>query len=275
MVYIPAALAEVAVPQIAHRRLRALYILPLALLGWTRAPVTGMPPSAAPANPLAARPGQAATGRIEGSVIISSVLVARRPSFRIYNDPGPGALPPSAAPADSSTEMRNVVVYIGPARDGKALSAAADASAPHASMAQQDETFQPHVLPVVRGTTVDFPNGDDVFHNVFSLSSAKAFDLGRYPKGSFRSVTFDKPGRVDVFCHIHSDMSAIVLVLDNHYFASPDPKGHFVIDGVPPGDYVVFGFHQRIKPVQQRVRVVAGETTKTVFTIPLPSPDSP
>ena len=113
------------------------------------------------------------------------------------------------------------------------------------------------------------------FTTSFSLSSAKSFDLGRYPEGSSKSETFDKPGRVDVFCHIHSDMSAIVLVLDNPYFVSPDAKGHFVIDSVPPGDYTVVGFHQRIKPVQQRVRVTAGETTKTVFTIPLPSPDSP
>lgn len=171
--------------------------------------------------------------------------------------------------------MRNVVIYIAPAGAGASLAAAAGADAPHASMAQRDETFDPHVLPVLRGSTVDFPNADDVFHNVFSLSSAKAFDLGRYPKGTSRSLTFEKTGRVDVFCHIHSDMSAIVLVLDNPYFASPDPKGHFVIDSVPPGDYTVIGFHQRIKPVTRHLRVVAGETTKTLFTIPLPSLESP
>jgi plastocyanin len=171
--------------------------------------------------------------------------------------------------------MHNVVIYIGPAGAGASLAATAGPGAPRAQMTQRDETFDPHVLPVLRGSIVEFPNGDDVFHNVFSLSSAKTFDLGRYPKGSSRSLTFEKAGRVDVFCHIHSDMSAIVLVLDNAYFASPDIKGHFVIDSVPPGDYTVIGFHQRIKPVQRHVRVVAGETTKTVFTIPLPSPESP
>ena len=221
------------------------------------------------------RPAAPATGRIEGTVIISSVLVARRPRFRIYNDPGPGALPPPTARADSSAEMRNVVIYIGSGGSGASLKATAGAGTSHASMAQHDETFQPHVLPVLRGSTVDFPNDDDVYHNVFSLSSAKVFDLGRYPKGSSRSLVFDKAGRVDVFCHIHSDMSAIVLVLDNAYFVSPDEKGHFVIENVPPGDFTVMGWHQRIKPVQQRVRVVAGQTATTVFTIPLPSPDSP
>jgi plastocyanin len=257
------------VPLLAPRQLRGLLVIPVALLVTAGARVT-RPPAG-----VLVRPAAPATGRIEGSVIISSVLVARRPRFRIYNDPGPGALPPTAAAADSSAEMHNIVVYIGPAGAGAALASAASAGAPHASMAQEDETFQPHVLPVLRGTTVEFPNGDDVFHNVFSLSSTKVFDLGRYPKRSSRSLIFEKAGRVDVFCHIHSDMSAIVLVLENPYFASPDAKGHFVLDSVPPGDYTLMGFHQRIKPVQQRLHVVAGETTKTVFTIPVPAPESP
>jgi plastocyanin len=254
---------------LAGRSIRRLLAAPLAAFA------LGASPLAHSGARGAARPAAVAYGRIEGTVIISSVLVARRPRFRIYNDPGPGALPPRAAPADSSAEMRNVVVYVGSAGAGAVLSTKASGAAARDTMAQRDETFDPHVLPVLRGTTVDFPNGDDVFHNVFSLSSAKTFDLGRYPKGSSRPVTFDKPGRVDVFCHIHSDMSAIVLVLENPYFTSPDVKGHFVIDSVPPGDYAVIGWHQRIKPVQQRVRVVAGQTAKTVFTIPLPAPDSP
>ena len=259
-------------PLTVRRTLPVAFAAPLVALA---ALVSGAtPPARSVASPVHS-PARIATGRIEGSVIISSVLVARRPRFRIYNDPGPGELPPAAARADSSAEMRNIVIYVGSAGAGASLSAVAAPGAPHGSMAQRDETFEPHLLAVLQGATVDFPNDDDVFHNVFSLSSAKTFDLGRYPKGSSRSLTFGKPGRVDVFCHIHSDMSAIVLVLDNPYFASPDTKGHFVIDSVPPGDYTVIGFHQRIKPVQRRVHVVAGETTKTVFTIPLPAPESP
>ena len=83
----------------------------------------------------------------------------------------------------------------------------------------------PHVLPVYRGATVDFPNDDDVFHNVFSLSSAKTFDLGRFPQGIVQGDVFDKGGAVQVFCHIHSDMSAVVLVLENPYFAVPSEAG--------------------------------------------------
>jgi plastocyanin len=252
-----------------NRSTRGLLGVPLAAV------LIGVPPAALPEIGATSSHRAAAFGRIEGTVIISSVLVARRPSFRIYNDPGPGALPPPAVRADSSDEMKNVVIYIGPAGAGAALAGSADPATRHATMTQQDETFRPHVLPVVRGTSVAFPNADDVYHNVFSLSSAMNFDLGRYPRGSSRSLTFGKAGRVDVFCHIHSDMNAVVLVLDNPYFTSPDAKGHFVIDSVPPGDYVTIGWHQRIKPVQHRVHVVAGESAKMVFTIPLPSPDSP
>lgn len=253
----------------SNRPTRGLLAVSLAAVA------VGAAPAAQPAGLVSPPPAVAGFGRIEGTVIISSVLVARRPRFRIYNDPGPGALPPPAAPSDSSDEMRNIVVYIGPAGSGAALAASPAPQTRRAAMTQKDEVFQPHVLPVVRGTSVAFPNADDVYHNVFSLSSANSFDLGRYPKGSSRSLTFAKSGRVDVFCHIHSDMNAIVLVLDNPYFTSPDAKGHFVIDSVPAGDYTMVGWHQRIKPVQQRIHVVAGASAKMVFTIPLPSPDSP
>jgi plastocyanin len=160
--------------------------------------------------------------------------------------------------------MRNVVLYIQHA------SATDNPEQARATVAQHDEQFQPHVLPVFLGATVDFPNEDDVFHNVFSLSSAKTFDLGRFPKGSSKSVTFDKSGSVQVFCHIHSDMSAIVLVLDNPYFSIPSDAGKYAIEGVPPGDYVVVGWHERIKPIARTVHVVAGETVRLDFNIPIP-----
>jgi hypothetical protein len=84
---------------------------------------------------------------------------------------------------------------------------------------------------------------------------------------------FDKSGTVQVFCHIHSDMSAIVLVLENPYFAIPNDAGRYVIDGVPPGDYTVVGWHERIKPVTRTIRVTANETAKLDFNIPIPQPD--
>ena len=162
-------------------------------------------------------------------------------------------------------------MYLGPEGSGASLRSSPDRD--HAVMSQKEETFRPHVLPVTRGSSVDFRNDDDVYHNVFSLSRTRTFDLGRYPKGSSRAITFNNAGRVDVFCHIHSDMSAVVLVLDNPFFTTPDQTGRYVIDGVPPGDYTIVGWHQRIKPVKQRVHVVAGQTARAVFTIPLRSPE--
>ena len=206
-----------------------------------------------------ATPPRAATGRIEGQVLLSTTLTARRPRFRIYNDPGPGSRPP----ARESDEMHNVVLYLQHAAWQE------EPGTQRAAMAQRDEQFAPHILPVARGTTVDFPNDDDVFHNVFSLSGSRTFDLGRYPKGSSKSVVFDTPGTVEVFCHIHSDMSAVVLVLDNPYFATAD-NGHYAIENVPPGDYTVVGWHERIKPVTHTVHVVAGETAHVDFNIPIP-----
>jgi plastocyanin len=205
---------------------------------------------------------RAAVGRIEGQVLLSTTLTSRRPRFRIYAEPGPGGRPP----AREGDEMRAVVIYVQHASVPSGVEAA------HASIPQRDEQFTPHVLPVYRGTTVEFPNADDVFHNVFSLSGAKTFDLGRYPRGTSKSVVFDKSGSVQVFCHIHSDMSAVVLVLDNPYFAVPSDAGRYVIDGVPPGDYTVMGWHERIKPITRTVHVVAGETARLDFNIPIPPP---
>ena len=204
---------------------------------------------------------RAVTGRIEGQVLLSTALTTRRPRFRIYAEPGPGARPP----APVVDEMRNVVLYVQRAPVPENMQPA------RAFMTQDDEQFAPHVLPVFRGTTVDFPNADDVFHNVFSLSSAKAFDLGRYPRSASRSVTFDKSGTVQVFCHIHSDMSGVVLVLENPFFAVPTDGGRFTIDNVPPGDYTVVGWHERVKPILRTIRVIAGETVKLDFNIPIPS----
>jgi plastocyanin len=229
---------------------------------------------ARPADPPAGRASpRPATGRIEGTVEISSALSARRPLFRIYSDPGIGAVPSRPARDPAVAELHNVVLYLEGDSEQLNPPAARVESRRHGSVAQHDERFAPHVLPVVQGATVDFPNEDDVYHNVFSLSAAagpKGFDLGRYPKGTSRSFTFARAGTVQVACHIHSDMSAIVLVLANPYFASPDDNHHFVIDDVPEGDYTVVGWHERIKPVNHRVHVVAGQTATVDFNIPLP-----
>lgn len=212
-----------------------------------------------------------AAGRIEGTVVLSRALATRRPKFRIYSDAGPGSTPPSQSAPDLKDEYVNVVLYLESDRAGSL----AQGTAPHPAkptVTQRDEKFIPHVLPVVIGTSVDFPNEDEVFHNVFSLSSPKTFDLPKYPSGASRSVTFDRLGVVHVFCHIHTDMSAVVLVIDNPYFIVPDTSGNFSIDGVPPGDYTLVAWHERIKPVTQKLHIVDGQVTRATFNIPLPQP---
>ena len=102
---------------------------------------------------------------------------------------------------------------------------------------QRNLTFSPHVLAVRVGTTVEFPNRDRVFHNVFSFHDGKRFDLGMYPVGTVRHVTFGKPGLSRIFCNIHPNMAAYVMAVDSGYFAVSDASGRFVIAAVPPGTY--------------------------------------
>ena len=130
---------------------------------------------------------------------------------------------------------RQSVVYLETAPQG----AFEDPGAARASLDQKDEAFVPYVLPIAVGTTVDFPNQDRTYHNVFSLSRVKTFDLGRYARGQSKSVRFDRPGVVRVFCDIHSHMSAYILVFAHRFFAATDPEGRYHIDGIPPGTYEV------------------------------------
>lgn len=135
----------------------------------------------------------------------------------------------------------------------------------HPDLNQRQMVFRPLVLPVVAGTTVDFPNNDDLFHNVFSYSKAGEFDLGRYPKGQRRSVTFSEPGVVNVFCDIHSYMFASIIVLDNPWFSLPADDGAYSIAGIPPGSYDLTFWYGRKKVSTKRVTVRYGQTTTVDF----------
>jgi hypothetical protein len=135
----------------------------------------------------------------------------------------------------------------------------------HPSLDQHQMMFRPLVLPVCAGTTVDFPNSDNLYHNVFSYSQPKEFDLGRYPKGHSKSVTFSKAGIVNVYCDIHTYMYATILVLDNPYFTTPADDGSYEITGVPPGTYQVGYWYGRKKVSSSQVVVRAGQATVVNF----------
>lgn len=138
-----------------------------------------------------------------------------------------------------------------------------------AAIRQVNETFEPRVLAVTRGSTVDFPNDDPFFHNVFSLSSAASFDLGRYERGSSRSQTLDTTGLVKVFCDLHSYMSAVVMVLDHPYFVTPDDDGRFIIDRVPPGTFRVAAWHERVGSSTRPIVIEPGATAHVAFSLPV------
>ena len=130
--------------------------------------------------------------------------------------------------------------------------------------------FVPHVLPVVVGTTVAFPNHDEVPHNVYSSSPPKIFNMGIYPKGASRSITFDQPGEVRLLCNIHPHMSAYVLVLEQPYFTVPAKDGSFSLKDLPAGKYKITVWNEKYKPVSQSVEIKA--TDKAVVNFELRDP---
>lgn len=135
-------------------------------------------------------------------------------------------------------------------------------------MDQRNETFVPHVLAVRTGTTVDFPNSDRVYHNVFSLSPVRRFDLGRYAVGRSKAVRFDRPGVVRVFCDIHSHMSAFILVFAHRYYVLTQPDGSWQLPPVPPGTYTVVGWFEGEVRTTRQVTVRPGESTVLDLQVP-------
>jgi plastocyanin len=129
----------------------------------------------------------------------------------------------------------------------------------HAIIKQREKQFEPPLTIVVRGTTVDFPNEDKIFHNVFSVSRPARFDLGLYKSGTMKSVEMKRSGTVDVYCNIHPDMIAKVKVLENGYYTITDASGAFHIDGVPPGEYPIVAWLPSGDEAKGKVTVKSGE----------------
>ncbi len=197
-----------------------------------------------------ARPGSV-RGRVE----------VKRPAVGVDRRPGIADLG-AAEPRDLPDLLRSVV-YLESAPRG----AFESGEAGHAVMDQRNETFVPHVLAIMTGTTVDFPNSDRFYHNVFSLSKPARFDLGRYPAGRFRSIRFDKPGIVRVFCDIHSHMNAYILVFSHPFFTLTDPEGRYRIDNIPPGSYNVVAWNEGTASEAKPVLVADGGAAEQDFSI--------
>lgn len=164
---------------------------------------------------------------------------------------------------EKQSEQRNVVVYL----EGGNLESAGGQSSLHGVIDQKQASFIPHVLAVQKGAVVDFVNHDKTYHNVFSLSASKKFNIGRRPTGEKVPVLFDKSGIVQVFCDIHSQMTAYVVVLDNPFFVQPDNEGTFKIDHVPPGTYTLKVWHERLSSPDQKITVTAGVASRASIVI--------
>ena len=131
-------------------------------------------------------------------------------------------------------------------------------------MGQHKSQFEPRMLAITAGQKIDFTNLDKFFHNVFSLSKSRRFDLGQYKKGRSKQKTFPRKGIVEVYCNIHPKMSATILVLPNRAFAFTAADGSFKLTDVPPGSWTVFAYSRRaVRPVRvKNVAVAAGKVTK-------------
>jgi len=165
-------------------------------------------------------------------------------------------------------EMREFVVYIeGPAGTNDIAPGRPVQVQTSRKINQKGAMFVPHVLPVMVGTTVEWPNNDEIFHNVFSISDPKPFDLGLYKHPEVKRVLFDKPGRVDAFCSIHKTMNCIILVLENPYFAATDDRGHYSIPHVPAGNYKLKAWHERLPSQSKDITVPETGDVRMDFTL--------
>ncbi len=157
----------------------------------------------------------------------------------------------------------DAVVYIEKVGDNKY-----DAPAEHGIVDQQNLVFIPHVIAVQKGTTVDFPNNDQVRHNVFSPPDCcNQFNLGTYDVGASKPVTFTKSCEVPLLCNVHAEMSAFVVVLDNPYFAVTAKDGSYKIDNVPPGTYKLKTWHEKLRSEEQDVKVEGGKTVEADYVL--------
>jgi plastocyanin len=215
---------------------------------------------------------------VTGTVTVHRQLTKRSvtPTVGLYQR-GVAAHPPPADQADPlDYERSHVVVYLE-------SSSAAGHTSPNkapvrpsaAVMKQENRHFQPDLLVVPAGAVVSFPNFDPIFHNVFSLSRPREFDLGNYAEGRSRTVTFSKEGIVSVFCHLHPNMSATIVVSPTPWAVISSANGQFRIEGVPPGKYVITAWHKAAGFFHFPLEVTERGAPPVEFVVPLPELPGP
>lgn len=226
--------------------------------GSTRWLVPGVVVAAALSLPVASRGGE-----LCGRITVPSIVSAR---VEMPN-PYPGSVAAAGAGSAGSARHRksvtpeDAVISLVPVDGARVTSSARSqrtlSPSELPSLRQKDQAFVPRVLAIAAGTKVAFPNDDPFYHNVFSYSSAKRFDLGRYGSGKSKSVTFDHAGLVKVFCEIHSDMVGYIVVVPGDDFTMPTKDGAYCVDSVEPGEYDVTVWHPDLSEWTSRVTIPA------------------
>jgi plastocyanin len=210
---------------------------------------------------------------IEGTIVVKKKLTKRRVTAQVpMYERGPAVEFSADSEEDPlAFERARVAVYLEgqlPAQP-PANALQVPAAAVLQVMEQTNRRFLPELLVVQAGSKVSFPNNDPIFHNVFSLSGPKTFDLGNYPRGDTRLVMFPEPGVVYVNCHLHSNMTATIVVTPNRWNARADRDGRFELPDVPPGKYTIVAWHKAAGFFRQPVVVAAGRDEHVEFLIPL------
>lgn len=205
---------------------------------------------------------------ISGTIIIKRRLTHRSvtPSISVYQRGTSVKLGRTADEDPIGFEQSRVVVYL----EGN-VAGNSDTAVPSrpVEIQQSNRQFLPDLVVVPVGTEVSFPNMDPIFHDVYSLSKAKSFDLGAYDKGQTRRITFTKPGIVEVYCHLHPNMAATIVVLANRYYVQPDHDGKYRIPNVPAGHYTLVAWHKSAGFFRKSVDVGPTQTATADFLIPL------
>ena len=207
-------------------------------------------------------PAVSFAGEIQGRVTIIQGLTKKRVTLPNYQVRGM-SVPAKQEGKTSIDEISRVAVYL----DVEAMAPTQEAS--KVTLGQRNQRFEPELLIVPVGTTVSFPNLDPIFHNVFSLSKPKQFDLGYYPAGETRTVKFGKAGIVQVYCHIHPDMNAAIVVATGTWFAQPGPDGTFVLRDVPGGAYQIVAWHKSAGFFRKEIQVPESGSVAVSFEIPV------
>jgi plastocyanin len=199
---------------------------------------------------------------LTGRIVVAKKLIKKQVTLPAYQLRGAPATAVSDDHGESANEFGSVAVYL----EGQLLGPEKPI---RVELEQAGQRFEPELVVIPVGSSVSFPNGDPIFHNVFSLSGAKKFDLGYYPAGQTRIVKFDEPGVVQVYCHLHPNMYAAIVVVPNRWYAKPRDDGTFIFHDVPPGTYHLVAWHMNAGFFRREVHVASTGGTDVVIHIPV------